>query len=68
MQVFFITTLIKFLGNKFFIWSMPLVIIYLNIIKDRDILASNVYLALIAGFIINFIWRQINSLIQSDIK
>ena len=51
---------IKFLGNYFFIWSMPLVIIILNILKMREVFGINVLIGLILGLLINIIWELTN--------
>jgi|GEM_PF-5059085 len=59
MSSFDITSKIKFLGNTFFIWSVPLVIVLLNILNQRDIFNYNLLMGVFLGLIINFIWKMI---------
>lgn len=42
--------------QSFFIWSMPLCVIVLNILKNRDTFGVNVLYALIIGLFINIVW------------
>jgi glucan phosphoethanolaminetransferase (alkaline phosphatase superfamily) len=59
-----ITSKIKFLGNIFFVWSIPVILIVLNIINQREIFNSNVLLGLFLGICINIIWKTIFSILD----
>jgi len=59
-----ISSVIKFLGSSFFIWSLPFGVIILNIFKGREILELNVLIGLILGLIINFIWEIVNNILN----
>lgn len=59
-----INSLIKLLGNYFFIWSMPLTVVILNILKMRELFGINVLIALGIGIIINIIWDIINRILN----
>jgi len=59
-----ISSVIRFLGSSFFIWSLPFGIIILNIFKGREILELNVLIGLILGLIINFIWEIVNNMLN----
>lgn len=62
--MFGITSKIKFLGNTFFIWAVPLTIIVLNILEQRDIINFNLLLGMLLGLSINIIWKIVFSLID----
>ena len=64
MTLLQISTLIKLLGSNFFIWSMPLAVIILNILKEREIFEINVLIGLVMGIIINFIWEITNRILN----
>lgn len=64
MSVFNISNLIKFLGERFFIWSIPTIVVLLNFIKGRELLEENVLLALFLGLTINFLWKICQKLIN----
>lgn len=55
---------IKILGNYFFIWSLPLCTIIINIVKHREFFEINVWLALAVGFLIHLVWETVHLLIQ----
>lgn len=57
MQTFQVSPLLKFLGEHFFTWSMPFVMICLNIIAHREIFELNVLVAFTAGLAINYLWK-----------
>ncbi|WP_072682318.1 hypothetical protein [Arcobacter sp. LA11] len=59
-----ISSIIKFFGSNFFIWSMPLAVIILNIFKGREIFETNVLIGLVMGLLINFIWDMVNTKIN----
>ena len=50
-------SLIKFLGNYFFIWSLPIITLLLNVVKQRELIEINVLIALGVGFIIHILWE-----------
>lgn len=60
-----INSLVKLLGNYFFIWSMPLAVIVLNMLKMREIFEINVFIGLVIGIIINVIWDLINRILNN---
>ena len=64
MTLLQISSLIKILGSNFFIWSMPISIIILNILKGREVFEINVLIGLVIGIIINFIWESINTMLN----
>lgn len=64
MTLLQISSLIKILGSNFFIWSMPVSIIILNILKEREVFEINVLIGLVIGIIINFVWESINTILN----
>ena len=64
MTLLQISSLIKILGSNFFIWSMPISIIILNILKEREVFEINVLIGLVIGIIINFVWESINTMLN----
>lgn len=55
---------INILCMYFFIWSLPLCAIILNIIQNRDIFDMSVLITFILGFVINLIWDFVLILLQ----
>ncbi|XOB61932.1 hypothetical protein ACMC56_15210 [Campylobacterota bacterium DY0563] len=47
---------VKILCMYFFIWSLPLGTIILNIVKEREIFSMNVLIAFFLGLAINLVW------------
>ncbi|WP_321312720.1 hypothetical protein [Halarcobacter sp.] len=47
---------IKILCIYFFIWSLPLSTIVLNVVKEREIFNINVLVAFFLGLVINLVW------------
>ena len=50
------TKILKFLSENLFVWSMPISMMVLNIIKERDVFEINVVIAFILGLMINIVW------------
>ncbi|XPV70036.1 MAG: hypothetical protein ACNI25_05535 [Halarcobacter sp.] len=64
--MFRITSKIKFLGNTFFIWSIPFTIFILNIINQREVLNINLLLGIVLGIFINIIWKMMFLFLESN--
>lgn len=59
-----VITLIKFFGSCFFIWAMPLAVMVLNILKQRELFETNVVIAILLGITINVSWDLMNKFLE----
>ena len=54
--MFTLENVYKQIGENFFVWSLPLAIIVLNILDGNRMFDYNVIAAFVIGLIINIIW------------
>lgn len=54
--MFTISNFFRLLSENFFVWSLPLSLLILNLIGKRDIFDLNVIAAFVVGLTINIVW------------